>query len=152
MQLPNIYTPTIVSDLTQRLQKIAAETPALWGKMDAAQMMAHLNKPYEIIMGENTERPNAFMRFILKMIAKNTVVNEVPYKQNTPTAPGFVISGTPDIEAERARLLAYMNRVVSMGEAQFEQMAHGAFGPLSAEEWNNLMYKHLDHHLRQFGA
>jgi hypothetical protein len=39
-----------------------------------------------------------------------------------------------------------------MGADAFEGKESNSFGKLTASEWNIMMYKHLDHHLTQFGV
>ena len=97
-------------------------------------------------------RPNLFMRFLLKLLVKNYVVNEKPYKHNSHTAPQFIIKETKDFEAEKARLVQHVLQTQALGEAHFQGKESHSFGPLTSQEWNNMFYKHLDHHLRQFGV
>jgi hypothetical protein len=97
-------------------------------------------------------KPNAFMKFILKMLVKDKVVGPKPYKRNTPTAPAFIIKGERDLDTEKALLIGYLNQTLELGEAYFDNKESGSFGTLSTGEWNTMFYKHLDHHLTQFGV
>jgi SRSO17 transposase len=115
-------------------------------------MLAHCNVSYEMAFGNIHQKPNALMRFILKMMVKNTVVNEVPYKKNSSTAPAFVIKDEKNFEAEKARLKAYIIKTQELGATHFEGKESHSFGTLTSTEWNNMFYKHLDHHLGQFGV
>jgi hypothetical protein len=97
-------------------------------------------------------KPNAFMRFMLKAFVKNGVVNEVPYKRNIRTAPAFIIAERKNFEEEKDRLIKYLGHTVNLGRDHFEGKESLSFGPMTAQEWNNQFYKHLDHHLTQFGV
>lgn len=78
--------------------------------------------------------------------------NAKPMRRNTPTVPGLAIVDKRDFEAERRRLNMMIDRFVSAGPAELSEHPHSFFGRLTPDEWGILMYKHLDHHLRQFGA
>ena len=92
------------------------------------------------------------MRLILKWMVKPTVVGETPYRHNSRTAPQFLVSSEKDFEREKVRLIDYIRKTQSLGAAHFEGKESNSFGPLSSLEWNNMFYKHLDHHLRQFAV
>jgi hypothetical protein len=92
------------------------------------------------------------MRWMLKKVVKPGVVNEKPYKQSLRTAPAFVMVGEKEFEAERSRLIGYVQRTQQLGAKHFDGKESLSFGPLTITEWNNMFYKHLDHHLSQFGV
>ncbi len=150
--MKNIFAPQTVRELVARLEQLTPDTQAEWGKMSVAQMLAHCNVTYEMVYDDIHPKPNAFKRFLLTMLVKNTVVNEKPYKRNSPTAPEFIINSDKDFAAERARLIAHLEQTQQLGEAHFDGKMSHSFGKLSKTEWNNLFYKHLDHHLTQFGV
>ena len=86
------------------------------------------------------------------MLVKNPVVNEVPYKHNGKTAPQFLIKDAKDFTVEKARLVAYINKTQTLGENHFDNKESHSFGVLNKLEWNNMFYKHLNHHFTQFGV
>ena len=92
------------------------------------------------------------MKMMLKAFVKNKVVSEVPYARNTRTAPAFVVKDKKDFEVEKKRLVTYITRTQELGEDKFDNTESLSFGKLSKTEWNNMFYKHLDHHLQQFGV
>ena len=150
--MDNIYLATDVEKLISRIKALTADTKPLWGKMNASQMLAHCNVTYEMIYENKHPKPNAFMKFVLKMLVKNTVVNDKPYKQNSSTAPQFLIKDNRDFNVEEMRLIEYINKTQELGSSYFEGKASHSFGNLSSLEWNNMMVKHLNHHLDQFGV
>jgi hypothetical protein len=97
-------------------------------------------------------KPNAFKRFILKLIVKNIVVNDKPYKPNSQTAPEFIIKDARKFEAEKQRLIDYLHKTQQLGAKYFEGKESLSFGVLNHQEWNNMFVKHLEHHLSQFGV
>ena len=150
--MPSIFNQKDVDVVINRINKLTPTTAPLWGKMAVAQMLAHCNVSYELVYTDKHPRPNAFMKFILKKLVKNKVVTETPYKPNNQTAPVFIIKDDKDFEAEKKQLITYINQTQQLGESHFNGKASHSFGTLTATEWNNMFYKHLDHHLRQFGA
>ena len=152
MDLPNIFASDVTDKVIQRLNKLTPATEAKWGKMNVSQMLAHLCVTYEMAYENKYPRPNFIMRFILKSFVKNTVCGPAPYKKNNPTAPQFIIKGTRDFEAEKKRLVEYLHKTQQLGQTYFETKESLSFGKLSINEWNNMFYKHLDHHFNQFGV
>ena len=152
MALPNIFTKTVADTVIQRINNLAPTTQGLWGKMAVAQMLAHCGVTYEMLYEDKHPKPNAFVRFMLKTFVKKNVVNEAPYKKNSGTAPAFIIKDDRNFEAEKARLIGFIKRTQELVEAYFDGKASHSFGNLTITEWNNLFYKHLDHHLTQFGV
>jgi len=150
--MKNIFDPKITDELIARVHALNPATPALWGKMTVDQMLAHSIVAYDMAYTDKYPKPNAFMRFILKTFVKNGVVNETPYPKNSRTAPAFIISDRRNFEKEKSQLISYLEQTRDLGSSHFEGKESLSFGPMSAGEWNNLFYKHLDHHLTQFGV
>lgn len=150
--MENIFQKETVSQLIERINNLTPETQANWGKMSVAQMLAHCNVSYEMVYDTTHSKPNAIMRFILKMAVKNKVVSEKPYSKNLQTAPQFLIKETKDFELEKKRLIEYLIKTAELGADHFEGKESLSFGKLSKQEWNNMFYKHLDHHFSQFGV
>lgn len=152
MALPNIFTKSVSDEIIKRINKLTPETKPLWGKMNAAQMLAHCNVTYEMIYENIHPKPGAFFKIILKTLVKSKVVGETPYPHSSRTAPQFIITDTKDFEKEKQRLINYINRTQELGEKHFDNKESNSFGALNKTEWNNMLYKHLNHHLSQFGA
>jgi hypothetical protein len=153
MALPNIFSSEVSDEVIGRIGKLTPETQRLWGKMDVAQMLAHLCVTYEMVYEpERHTKPGFLTRTVLKLVAKRIVTNEKPYGKNKPTAAPFKIVSEKDFESEKTRLIDYIRRTQTLGEAEFEGRESMSFGNMTATEWNNMMYKHLNHHLEQFGV
>lgn len=152
MAIPNIFTEEVSKQIIDRIEKLTNETPALWGKMNVSQMLAHCNVTYEMIYTDKHPKSGAFTKFMLKLFVKKTVVGEKLYAKNGQTAPAFKISDAREFEKEKANLIENILRTQKLGEAHFDGKESHSFGVLTKNEWNNMFYKHLDHHLSQFGA
>jgi hypothetical protein len=150
--MKSVFNPADVVELIYRINKLTTESKALWGKMAVGQMLAHVNVSYEMVFTGKHPRPNVFARVILKLLVKNKVVGPEPYKRNSPTAPAFIIKDDKNFEVEKTRLLSHLHQTLQLGEAEFHNKQSHSFGKLTAGEWNVMFYKHLDHHLSQFGV
>lgn len=152
MSYKNLFDAKESQETIERINKLTHETTNLWGKMNVAQMLAHCNVTYELVYTDKHPKPKGFQKFMIKLFAKQVVVGPKPYKKNTRTAPMFVISDQREFAIEKQRLIAFLKKTQQLGEVHFEGKESHAFGALSAQEWNTLFSKHLDHHLRQFGV
>lgn len=150
--MKNLFEKEITDELINRINTLTIEKKSSWGKMSVDQMLAHCNVVYEMAYTDKHPKPNAIMRFILKNFVKKGVVNETPYPKNSRTAPAFVIHDARNIKLEKERLTNFLQETQQLGAAHFEGKESLSFGPMTAQEWNNLFYKHLDHHLTQFGV
>lgn len=150
--MKNIFDPADAESFVKRIDQLTPQSTPQWGKMNVAQMLAHCNVTYEMIY-ENKHNPaKGFKRFILKLLVKPVVVGNKPYKPNSPTAPAFLVVNEREFESEKTRLKQYIQRVATDGATKFEGKESNSFGALQASEWNTMMAKHLEHHLRQFGV
>lgn len=148
----SVFYAADVIESIYRINRLTPESKPEWGKMTVAQMLAHLNVAYEMVYTDKHPRPNILMRLVLKLFVKQTVTGPKPYKRNSPTAPAFLIGEDRDFNIEKIRLLSHINQTQQLGEAYFHNKSSHSFGKLTAAEWNVMFYKHLDHHLTQFGV
>jgi len=150
--MKNIFNQKEAGEVIDRINKLTPSSQPLWGTMAVGQMMAHCNVTYELVYDNKHPKPGSFKKFLLKSFVKNIVVNEKPYKKNERTAPEFLIKDDKNFEAEKKRLIDHISKTQQLGEAHFEGKESHSFGPLNKSEWNNMFYKHIDHHLSQFGV
>lgn len=150
--MKNVFNSAEAGEIIDRINNLTPVSPAVWGKMNVSQMLAHCNVSYELVYEDKHPKPGPFLKFMLKMMVKKMVISEKPYKKNGHTGPMFIIDGERDFEGEKNRLTSYILKTQQLGEKHFNGKVSHSFGKLSHHEWNNMFYKHLDHHLRQFGA
>ena len=74
------------------------------------------------------------------------------FKKNGRTASAFLIVDERVFEIEKSRLFTYLDKTTELGASHFEGKESHSFGALTADEWNVMFYKHLNHHLEQFGV
>lgn len=151
--MKNIFEKEVTDNVISRIDALNPQVQPQWGKMNVAQMLAHLNVMYELVYEpEKFPKSNGFEKFLIKLFAKSQVVGEKPYPKNGRTAPIFVISDKRDFEKEKIRLQNYITQTQALGASNFEGKESHSFGKLTSKEWNNMFYKHIDHHLTQFGV
>ena len=121
--------------------------------MNPAQMLAHCSLGLEMASGQIRPRRALIGRVLGPVIKPMALRDEEPMRQNSPTMKELIVIGDEkDFEAERKRLGGLIDRFAMSGAAGCTSHPHAFFGSLTPDEWAVLMYKHLDHHLRQFGA
>tara|TARA_R110002167_G_scaffold328783_1_gene535311 strand:+ start:3340 stop:3798 length:459 start_codon:yes stop_codon:yes gene_type:complete len=152
MALPNIFSKDISEKVIQRIDHLKPDTQPNWGKMNVSEMLAHCNVAYEMVYENKHPKPNFLMKVMMKSFVKKIVTSETPYKQNAQTAPAFKIKDSRNFETEKIRLIDYVNKTQKLGASNFDNKESHSFGKLSVDQWNNMFYKHLDHHLNQFGV
>jgi uncharacterized protein DUF1569 len=148
----NLFDSATSQQVVGRLQSLTAESPRQWGTMTPAQTVAHCSLGMQMALGEHKPPRVLIGRVVGPIIKKLALGNDVPMRKNSPTAPSLVVSDDRDLEAEKVRLIGLIDRFSKGGAAVCTNYPHAFFGKLTAEQWSELMYKHLDHHLRQFGA
>lgn len=150
--MKSLFETTTANEVKERVGRLGPASVRQWGKMNAAQAMAHCATTMEWAVGDRNE-PRMFIGRILGPLVKSKVLkDEAPMGRNAPTAKSLVVADERDLAKERQRLCALIDRFSSGGPQGCTKHPHSFFGPLTPDEWARLMYKHLDHHLRQFGA
>ncbi len=149
--MPSLFESADRASLEARLRALQPESPRQWGKMNAAQMLAHCCCPLEAATHVRPSRQRWLGKVIAPLVRKGAL-GDRPFSKSSPTDPTFVVSDAREFDRERARLLELMDQFVAKGPESAAQVEHSFFGRLNGDEWGRLSYKHLDHHLRQFGV
>ncbi|WP_055448363.1 DUF1569 domain-containing protein [Lacinutrix mariniflava] len=150
--MKNIFSKETANEVINRVNNLSKTTQPNWGKMSVSQMLAHCCITYEMVYTDKHPKPNAFVKMMLKLFVKKAVVSEKAYPKNGRTAPQFIIADAREFETEKKRLTDFLLKTQELGEDYFDGKESHSFGKLSVIEWTNSFYKHLDHHLRQFGV
>jgi len=149
--MKNLFNQTDTTEILNRINKLNATSQRLWGKMEVGQMLAHCSKALEMASGQSFP-PRLFIGRILGPLFKSKYLNDKPLDKNSPTDKSFIISDNRDFEKEKVTLKNLVQQFAEGGAEKCTTHPHSFFGKLTPEQWGIGMYKHLDHHLRQFGV
>jgi len=149
LHMNSIIDKKTLTNFINRSEAIIADNTANWGKMDAAQMFQHLNKSLESVFSADKVKRMFIGRIIGKMILKKAL-NSKTIDKNSPTAPSFIADSTVNFDLEKKKWIVNLNKFNDLSEADMEGKVHPFFGIMTGNEWNVLIYKHVDHHLKQF--
>ena len=150
--MKNLFEATRVKEVKERMALLRPDSERQWGKMNAPQAVAHCSAGLELALGDKTP-PRVFVGLLIGWIVKPLALgNDEPMRRNSPTVKDLVVRDERDLRTERERLLALIDRFAAAGPAGCTTHPHSFFGRLTPDQWAILTYKHLDHHLRQFGV
>lgn len=149
--MKNLFEDSSAAEIKERINLLRPDSGKQWGSMNVAQMLAHCSAWMEIAAGLKPQKQSVSGRVFGK-IAKKFILGEEPVRRNMPTDKSLVVHGEKNFAAEQQRLLDWVDRFSNGGPEQCTTDPHSFFGSMTPIEWATLGYKHLDHHLRQFGA
>lgn len=150
--MKNLFDAELANQLKQRIGSLQIDSQRQWGEMSVAQTVAHCASGLEMALGE-IKPPRALVGRLIGWAIKPKVVgDDEPFRRNSPTVGQLVIRGERNLDVERVRLCSLIDEFASGGTSVCTTHPHPFFGRLTPAEWAVIMYKHLDHHLRQFGV
>lgn len=150
--MKTIFEKEIIDDFVNRINKVNSQSRPLWGKMNSFQMLKHCSECTKSNLGERTDK-RPFISYIFGRMTLNKIVkDDKPVGINSPTFAGFVIKENGDVEHQKKQLISLVKKYATRDVSSFEGTVHPFFGKMTAHEIGILDYKHLDHHLRQFGV
>lgn len=148
MEVKNLFDSLVKQGMIDRINQLRSATQRKWGKMDVAQMLAHCQAPLGVPLGKHQLKRNIIFSLTGPLL-KSQLYNDKPFKQNLPTDKSFKIADQREFETEKRKLLDMIN---SFSEETIINHIHPFFGKLTLEQWSRGNWKHLDHHLKQFGV
>jgi Protein of unknown function (DUF1569) len=149
--MKTLFQSEAVDEIVARIGQLTPTTPALWGKMNVAQMLAHCSVAIDMASGRLI-LPRLMIGRILGPLVKPIYTNDKPFSKSSPTDKKLVVADARDFSQEQERLKLRIREFQRGGESHVTKHPHPFFGDFQPQEWARGMYKHLDHHLRQFGV
>ena len=138
--------------MVQRIESLTSESKPGWGKMTVGQMCKHCQLPFRLAKGESKLKRGLIGFFLGGWAKKKFVIGPDPFNRNAPTGPEFIVTGEQEFSAEQKKLVELCLGFAELGPDGVTKESHPFFGPMTHAEWDRLMFKHLDHHLRQFSV
>ncbi|HEY3296645.1 MAG TPA: DinB family protein [bacterium] len=144
----SLFDDTVRAQIRERLEKLTPQHKAQWGKFVPATMLTHLIDTFEVAFAE---RPVTVKKgFLNSALGRWMVIDSpMPWPKGSPTAPEYLESKPGEFVRDKQRVLAYVDRFAK-GRGQQWGRSPG-FGDLTPEQWSRLNFRHLNHHLIQFG-
>lgn len=149
--MKNLFEKETADEVISRIDQLRPASQRQWGKMNVAQMMAHCSAALDMAAGR-LNPPRMLIGRILGPLVRPIFTNEKPFSKNNPTEKRLIVVDQRDFAQEREQLKQKIQHFHEGGEAGCTRHPHAFFGPLSPQAWSRGMYKHMDHHLRQFGV
>jgi len=150
MSVHTLLNPADRASLLERAARLRPDMSPKWGRMVASQMVRHCAEALRMSLGE-VRFPPLGQRLFHTRLAKYLMIRVLPFPKNAPTTPELRITEPAVLEVERERLATLVNRYAEPSEDE-SCAEHPMFGVLSRDEWAELQYKHVNHHLNQFGV
>lgn len=148
--MKSIFNPIDNQEIVSRIYSLTPETQALWGKMSVDQMLKHCNEAVLVAFNEKELKVNFIFKIMGSMMRKS-ILNSTQFSKNSPTAKEFKFTENFNFSVVQNDLIQNFSRFQE-GEKAITCLEHPFWGKMNSEDWNKLMWKHLDHHLRQFGV
>lgn len=147
--MKSLFTDDGFQEITSRLDKLNENAERKWGKMTSGQMAHHCQTPLNIILEKKDYnlKPN----WLVNLLFKKSMYSDKPWRKNIPTPPAFKEIKARDFTKEKAALQALLTEFNTQRSRENWE-PHPSFGALTKEQWGKMQYKHLNHHLTQFGV
>ena len=151
--MKNLFDPAVADQIKTRLTKLEPQSERQWGIMTASQMLAHCAMSMQWAVGETVPEKGPLPARIMGRLVKPLVLrNDDLMRKHSPTIQSLIVTDERDLNKERDRLSALIDKFAADGPSACTKNPHSFFGKMTPQEWAILMYKHLDHHLRQFNV
>lgn len=147
----NIFDTKTFDEIISRVNSLNPNSQRLWGKMTVSQMLAHLVAALKVVT-EYMPPPRMMAGKLIGWALKKKVYDNSPIKKNMPTAPTFLIKEDKEIDKEKAELFNQLGLLIKKGPVGVHNITHPFFGKLTGEQWGLGIWKHINHHLKQFGV
>ena len=150
MYEPHLIQPEAYTEILERLETLSTSSQSQWGRMNVAQMLAHVALVLEEAMS-NKKATQTLIGRIFGSGMKRKILSQ-GFPKNIPTDAHLKVTNLREFDQEKERLQVLLERFFQGGETVITRQPHTFFGRMTTMEWSRLQYLHLDHHFRQFGA
>lgn len=146
----SIFDQNAVDEVIARVGKLNVADKAIWGKMTASEMLAHCNLAHQgILKAPKADKNGGFKKWVTKLYFIHWM-KEFPKGARGPGR--FDMKDKVDVslfEEEKSKFVHIIGKYAKL-EHQLAGF-HPRFGKLTHKEWGIFVWRHVDHHLRQFG-
>src|SRR6202050_1093021 len=122
--MKNLFEATVANQVKTRLGKLEPQSERRWGKMTAAQMLAHYSVSMQWAVGELVPEKVALPTRLMGRLVKPMVFrNEDPLRKNSPTAKSLIVAEERDLGKERDRLSGLIDICCGRGGRVYQESA-----------------------------
>lgn len=150
--MKNIFDAAARAELKMRIAALPIESEANWGEMNLFQMLRHCTENEKMLLRQKEFRRLFIGRLFGKIALKANLKDDAPLSKGSPTHPDLRIKGQGDVETEKNLWLKLVDTYSTQAPENYQDFIHPFFGKMNRQEVGRFAYKHIDHHLRQFGA
>lgn len=150
--MKDIFNTQTINEFKVRINQLDDTAQAQWGKMNLYQMLKHCTENERMMIREQSLKRVFMGRIFGKMALKANIKNDDHLAKNSPTHPSLKIKGTGDIEQQKQLWIEVLEKYPTKKTTDYEGFVHPFFGKMTSEQVSRFVYKHVDHHLRQFGV
>jgi hypothetical protein len=148
--MKSVFDPNTRKELIERINSLSVNSKPQWGKMNIYQMVRHCVLCEEMYLGKKSYGRTFMGRIFGRLGLKSIMKDESPLKRNAPTGAAFKVKESAgDVEREKLKWISLVQEYADFSNDDFE---HWFFGKMTKDQVGRFVYKHSDHHLRQFGA
>jgi hypothetical protein len=148
--MKSIFDKKIRDEVISRINLLNETNSAQWGKMNLYQMLKHCTLWEEMIQGKKQYKRMFIGSLFGKMALKKVLKDETPLRHSTPTLPELIIKEKDgNVVTQKAEWISRIEEYVRFSNKDF---VHVFFGRMTEEQIGYFVYKHIDHHLRQFNG
>ena len=135
-------------ELIARINLLDDTCSAQWGKMSVYEMIRHCTIWDEMVLNDVKLKQAFIGKLFGKIALRKVLENDAPLDKNVPTSTPYKVRGTGDLQDAKMKWISGLERYEHHTTPEF---LHDFFGRMTREQVGQLGYKHIDHHLRQFG-
>lgn len=150
--MKTLFDNSINVEIISRIEKLSPSSKAQWGKMKVEQMLAHLCLSFQANFGIIQLKRDLLLSTVFKPIARRILLGEKPFKKNMPTDKKVLPKGQVDFSEEKQKVIEMIKKYAIQGPEIISKNPHNILGKITPQQSAFISYKHVDHHLRQFGV
>lgn len=146
--MKSVFDKITRDELISRINSLNENSTAQWGKMNVSQMLKHCSQWDEMALGKKKYK-QSFLGKLFGKIALKDMMKDEPMKKNLPTVPSFKIKENTNVAEEKKKWIRLLDEYENFSNDGF---IHPFFGAMTKKDTGYMVYKHADHHLRQFNS
>lgn len=150
--MESIFNKHTIEGFKKRIEQITENSTRQWGKFTVYQMLKHATENDRMLLREKSYERLFIGRLFGKMALNKTTKNDAPNDKNSPTHPELIIKGSGNVEIQKQAWLSMIDKYPQLTKAHYVGFVHPFYGSMTADQVSIVAYKHIDHHLRQFGV